>query len=135
MVLCNLNEIELISNRFKKLSKVSLTKLSNFIPYLSNKNLALIKIDVEGSEGNVIMSGIDLINKYHIPFIFIEFTPSFLVAHNTDPKKFIELFLHNGYKISINGFLSKDFISAEHLIKITKFQINVYFVHKSFIFD
>ena len=133
MVLCNNNLSNSLSTRFKKIGEVSLTRLSNFIPYLSNKNLALIKIDVEGSEGDVINSGIDLITKYSIPFIFIEFTPSFLVEHNTDPKKFLEFFVDNGYKISINGFLSKNFISAEELIKMTKFQINTYFIHQSVI--
>ena len=39
--------------------EIILTKLSNYIPYLSEKNLALIKIDVEGSEGKVIESGIE----------------------------------------------------------------------------
>ena len=133
MILCNKNMSNSLLTRFKKIGEVSLTRLSNFIPFLSNKNLALIKIDVEGSEGDVINSGIDLIKKYNIPFIFIEFTPTFLIAHNTDPKKFLELFLDNGYKISIKGFLSKDFISAEELIKITNFQINTYFIHKSII--
>ena len=52
---------------------VEFTKLSNYIPYLSKKNLALIKLDVEGSEGKVINSGIELITKYHIPFLFVEF--------------------------------------------------------------
>ena len=133
MILCNKNMSNSLLTRFKKIGEVSLTRLSNFIPFLSNKNLALIKIDVEGSEGDVINSGIDLIKKYNIPFIFIEFTPTFLIAHNTDPKKFLELFLDNGYKISIKGFLSKDFISSEELIKITNFQINTYFIHKSII--
>ena len=77
MTLCN-NKNEKISKRFKKISTVYMTKLSNFIPFLSDKNIALIKMDVEGSEGIIIESGIELITKYHVPFIFIEFTPSFL---------------------------------------------------------
>lgn len=39
---------------FNKKSIVTLTKLSNFIPFLSEKHAALIKIDVEGSEEAVI---------------------------------------------------------------------------------
>ena len=132
MTLCN-NKNEKISKRFKKISTVYMTKLSNFIPFLSDKNIALIKMDVEGSEGIIIESGIELITKYHVPFIFIEFTPSFLLEHNTEPKNFLELFTNNGYKISLEGFLSKNFISAEELMKETGFQINSYFIHTSII--
>ena len=46
MTLCNNSRGNLISRKFRKKYKVSLTKSSNFIPYLSNKNIALIKIDV-----------------------------------------------------------------------------------------
>ena len=63
MTLCNNNTIKnKVSKRFLKVHTVELTKLSNFIPYLSNKNVALIKIDIEGSEGIVIQDGIDLIS-------------------------------------------------------------------------
>ena len=33
-------------------------QLNNYYNFLSKKNIALIKIDIEGSEGNVIKSGI-----------------------------------------------------------------------------
>ena len=77
-----------------------MTKLSNYIPYFSDKNLALIKIDVEGSEGKVFEGGIELITKYHVPFIYIEFTPEALKLHGTDPIKFLQIFVDNGYKSS-----------------------------------
>ena len=128
MTLCNDERNKLLNNKFKKIGKVYLTKLSNFIPYLSKKNVALIKIDVEGSEGKVIESGIELITKYHVPFIFIEFTPKFLLEHKTNPKEFIKLFLDNGYKISLNGFLDKKYITINELIKKTKFQVNCYLI-------
>ena len=38
----------------------------------------MIKIDIEGSEAKAIEGGIELITKYHIPFIFLEFSPSML---------------------------------------------------------
>ena len=65
--------------------EVTFTKFSNYIPFLSKKNLALIKIDIEGSEGKAINSGIELITKYHIPFIFTEFTPDYLKMQGTEP--------------------------------------------------
>ena len=69
MVICNKSKIENknIGKRFKKASDVKLTRLSNFIPYLKNKNIALIKLDVEGAEGKAIESGIEL-NKLSCSF-------------------------------------------------------------------
>ena len=83
-----------------KTDEIILTKLSNYIPFLSDKNLALIKIDVEGSEGKVFEGGIELITKYHIPFIFIEFTPKSLELHGTNPREFLQLLKDNGYNFS-----------------------------------
>mgnify|MGYP002624362160 CR=1 FL=1 len=92
MTLCNNNIGNTVAGWFIKKSTVVLTKLSNFIPFLSDKNLALIKMDIEGSEGIVIEDGIELISKYHVPFIFVEFSPKYLTEHHTDPKKFIHIF-------------------------------------------
>ena len=133
LTLCKDNNKKIISERFIKHSKVILTKFSNFIPFLSKKNVALIKIDIEGSEGIVIKNGIDLIKKYKVPFIFIEFTPKLLIQHNTDPKKLIKFFLHNGNKISIEGFLSNNYISIDELLKITNYQINIYLIYTNFL--
>lgn len=130
MILCNNKRKKLLNNHFQKIGKVHLTQLRKFIPYLIQKNVALIKIDVEGGEGKVIESGIELIIKYHVPFIFIEFSPKFLIEHKTNPKKFIKLFVDNGYEISLNGFLNKKYISIDKLMKKTKFQKNCYFTYK-----
>lgn len=90
-------------------------------------------MDIEGSEGLVIENGIDLIAKYHVPFIFIEFTPKLLIEHKTDPRKFIQLFLNNGYKISISGFLSNDYISLNDLFQKFDYQINIYLIYTNFL--
>ena len=133
LTLCNDNKDKIVTGNFIKHSKVVLTKLSNFIPFLSKKNVALIKIDIEGSEGIVIENGIDLIRKYKVPFVFIEFTPKLLIEHKTDSKKFIQIFLDNGYKISTEGFLSNNYISYDELLQITGYQINIYLVYKEFL--
>ena len=44
----------------KKRGEIILTKLSNYIPFLKDKHLALFKIDIEGLEGKAIESGIEL---------------------------------------------------------------------------
>ena len=55
-------------------NNIELTKLSRYIKFLSKKNLALMKIDVEGYEGKVIKGGEELIIKYHILFIMMEYS-------------------------------------------------------------
>ena len=133
MALCNDDDNRIIvGDRFIKVGNVSLTRLKNFIPYLSNKNIALIKLDVEGAEEKAIKSGIELITKFHVPFIFIEFTPKLLIEHKSNPKDFIQLFLDNDYVISLNGFLNKTFINLEELIIKTKYQINIYLIYRKF---
>ena len=127
ILLCNENktEIETGGYYFNKSFEVNLTKLSNFLPFLSNKNIALIKLDIEGGEGKAIEDGIELINKYHVPYIFSEYNPRFLIRHGTDPKEFLQLFINNGYKISLDGFLSKNYLSIDKIKGVN----NLYFIY------
>ena len=131
MVICEHNNTLPYFLIKKKTGEIILTKLSNYISYLSDKNLALIKIDVEGSEGKAFEGGIELITKYHVPFIFIEFTPESLRLHGTDPKKFLQLFVDNGYKLGLFNFFA-DFTSIDDIMK-KNFNnyglINIYIVH------
>jgi len=106
--------------------EVKLTKLSNFFPYLLKKNIALIKMDIEGGEGIVMEDAIELISKYHVPFIITEFDPKYLEKHGTNPKQFLELFIHNGYKISDKGFLNVTYIAPN---KINLAHKNLYFTY------
>ena len=108
---------------------IILTKLNNYIPFLSKNNIAAIKIDVEGSEGKAIEGGIELITKYHVPFIFLEFTPKSLKLHGTDPKEFLLLFENNGYKFCLNNFFDKNHLSADDIIKKNYGLINLYIVY------
>jgi len=113
-------------------NNVELTKLSRYYNYLSNKNLALIKMDVEGSEANVFEGGKELITKYHVPFIKIEYEQSFLEAHGTKVLEFLQFFENNGYKISLYDFLSKHYISISEIIK-NKNILNLFIVYEKFL--
>ena len=95
------------------------------MPYLSNKNIALIKLDIEGGEGKVIEDAIELISKYHVPFVFSEFNSEFLINHGTSPKEYLELFTKNGYKISYEGFLNVSYVSPEEVNSVS----NLFFVY------
>ena len=122
------------SYEFIKSGEAYLTKLSNYVEFLSTKNVALIKIDIEGTEGKAIESGIELISNYHVPFIFLEFTPSFLKLHGTDPMQFLEMFEMNGYKFPKNIFFDNNYYTKEELVEKYKNKIaNVYIVYSNII--
>ena len=98
-------------------NNIELTKLSRYYKYLSNKNLALIKIDVEGNEANVFEGGKEFITKYHVPFIKLEFDVKMIEAHRNNALEFLQFFENNGYKISSTDFFSKQYISSTKIVK------------------
>jgi FkbM family methyltransferase len=126
IVNCNDKEIK---NTFYN-GEIILTKLSNYIPFFVNKNLSLIKMDIEGSEGKAIESGLELITKYHIPFLFIEFAPKRLKSFGTNPKKLLEMFVNNGYKINLLNFFEKKMYDIKYLIKRKR---NLFIVYSPFL--
>lgn len=133
-VICENANNNIIKNNFIKRGEIILTKLSNYIKFLSKKNLALIKIDVEGSEGKVIEGGIEIISKYHIPLIFMEFIPKALRLHDTEPQKLLQIFEDNDYKISTYSFLDKKYSSIEDIVKkFNNSQVNLYMVYSKFL--
>ena len=134
MVICDKNNLEGLKakNEFQKTNQVQLTQLSNFIPYLSDKNIAVIKIDIDGGEEKAILGGIELITKFHVPFIFAEFTPSLLKEHDTEPINFLKLFIDNGYRVSLEGFLNSTIISIDEVMKKVDYTINCYFIYQDF---
>ena len=103
------------------------------MPYLSNKNIVLIKIDIEGNELEALKGGKELITKYHVPFVVLEFTPELLNAIGSDQRELIHLFVDNGYKISLKSFLSKEFLNIDEFFIRAKSQVYCYFVHESII--
>ena len=117
VILCGENAK--ISRNTKNLTEeVEFTKLSNYYDFLSEKNIALIKLDVEGSEGKVINSGIEFISKYHVPFLIVEFNNDYLKLQGTDPKKILEIFEQNGYLFSKGDFFSKTYLSIDQILKL-----------------
>ena len=73
------------------------------------------------------------LTNFHVPFIEMEFTPSFLLEHGTNPLNFLKLLVNNGYKISLNGFLKKEYITEEYLMKIVGHHTICYFINKEII--
>jgi len=130
VILCGENAK--ISRNTKNLTEeVEFTKLSNYYDFLSEKNIALIKLDVEGSEGKVINSGIEFISKYHVPFLIVEFNNDYLKLQGTDPKKILEIFEQNGYLFSKDDFFSKTYLSIDQILKLKS--PNLYIIYSKFL--
>ena len=127
LVFCDNNTKIHIKLKYK--GEVYLTKLSNFIPFLSDKNLAFIKIDVEGSEEKAIKGGIELITKLHVPFIFMEWAPNNLKMQKVNKREFLLLFENNGYKFSLSNFLDKKYITLDDIVK-TSNTLNLYIIYE-----
>ena len=128
-VLCDKNTT--VPKHLIKSGETILTRLSNYIPFLIKNNLALIKIDVEGSEEKALTGGIELIIKYNVPFILLEYAPLALKVHGTDCRAFLKLFEANGYKFSKSNFFDSYHPSADDIFKIKNEIVNLYIVHSS----
>jgi FkbM family methyltransferase len=134
MVLCDNKDVlndKGFGKSFIKDSEVEITTLNTFMPYLYNKNIALMKLDVEGHELKVLEGGKELITKYHVPFVVLEYSPGYLKEVGSEAKDLAQLFVDNGYKISTKGFLSKEYITIDELLNKPDFQFDCYFIHES----
>ena len=132
MIYCENREKNLSDFNGEIFNGIELTKLSRYYKYLSDKNLAFIKMDVEGSEGKVIEGGKELITKYHVPFIMTEFEEKLLNVHRTEALKFLQFFIDNGYKISVIDFFSKKYKSPLEIV-INKRYNDLFIVYEKFL--
>ena len=122
---------ENLPGHLKKTGEVMVTKLENYVQFLTQNNLGLIKIDIEGAEEKALESGFTLISKYHVPFIFMEFNPRALEAHGTDPRKFLKRFLKYGYRFARYNFFDNDFYPIDEIMGRTNdgSNMNLFIVH------
>lgn len=129
LILCDKDKEKNLDKDYINIGRIKTTKLSDFIPLIYGKRKTLLRLDLELEGEMAIESGKELISLYHIPYVFIEFNLSMFDLHETKPKDFLIFFTDNGYKISIDGFLTKKFISIEDLLKIKFTKINLYLVY------
>ena len=128
LILCDKTKEKNLDKNYVKINRIKSSQLSNFIPLMNHKRITLIIIDLESEGEKAIESGRELIDKYHIPYIFIEFNMLMFALHETRPQDFLKFFVDTGYKISLNGFLSNEYISIEDLMKTNFITINLYLV-------
>ena len=129
VILCDTSKEKNLDKDYINIGRIKTTKLSNFIPLIYGKRKTLLRLDLEYEGEMAIESGKELISIYHIPYVFIEFNILMFTLHETRPQDFLRFFINNGYKISLDGFLTNDFISIEDLMKIKFTKINLYLVY------
>jgi FkbM family methyltransferase len=129
IVLCDKKKEKNLDRDYVQIGLINTIKLANFIPSILKKKITLLILDLDIEGEMAIESGKELIYEYHIPYIFIEFNKSIFHIHETDPQNFLRFFSKNGYKISLNGFLTNMFITIEDLIKIDFISINLYLIY------
>ena len=129
IILCDKNKEKNLDSEYFKINTIRTNILNNFNPLINNKKLTLLILDLEYEGEKFFESENDLVTKYHVPFIFIEFNMKMFIIHETRPQDFLKIFTHNGYKISLNGFLSRKFISLEDIMKASFSKINLYMIY------
>lgn len=128
MILCDKSKQIDLDENYIKFGKIKTTNLSFFLPLIKHKRITLLIFDFDFVEEKSIEIIRDLVVKYHIPFIFIEF--DFLFKLNEKkPMDFLYIFINNGYKITLNGFLSNEYVTIEHLLKRDFEKLSLYLIY------
>jgi hypothetical protein len=115
---------------------LELLRLNDFVDYF--KNLAVIKMDIEGSEYLALKAGRKVFLDMHVPYIVTEFAPSMLAVIGTDPVAFVQEFVDAGYKPTKNDFKSSKAVTMDEIRKLSdnkrsgyvKVNFDLYFTHK-----
>jgi FkbM family methyltransferase len=130
LILCDKTKEKNLKKKFIKIGKVKTTKLTTFLPFITDKRIALLKLDLVYEGGFILQSLKKFILKYHIPFILIEVNTIIFRIHEMKPKDLFEFFIKNGYRISLNGFIDKQFISIDEIMKANLVNFNLYLVYE-----
>ena len=128
LVICDLKKERYFDIDYMRMARVNSTRLDTFFPYYINKKIILLRFDLEFEGENAIQSGRELITSYHVPYIFIEYNVLIFNIHKTMAEEFLQFFVNNGYKISLNGFLTNEFVNIDDVLEIKNSRINLYLV-------
>jgi len=91
-------------------------KIDNY--FNKNQKIDFIKLDIEGAEYDALLGMESIIQNNENIVIFIEFVPTSLEEHGTNPEKVIDFFINHKFKIfKINNIAEKkEEISKEELL-------------------
>ena len=129
LVLCDKKKKKNLDNNYIKIDRIKSSKFTDFIPYINNKKITLLILNIKYEGEMAIKSEEILISKYKVPFIFIEFNLLIFSIQETNPQEFLSFFTKNGYKISLDGFLTDHFINIDDLMKMKFEDIALYLIY------
>mmetsp|Transcript_4301 Transcript_4301/g.6294 ORF Transcript_4301/g.6294 Transcript_4301/m.6294 type:complete len:425 (-) Transcript_4301:65-1339(-) len=101
--LCGKTEREIRVPHGYAIRDTVVTKRLDDVASSEGKNIALVKIDVEGYETHVVEGGRNFLLDSKIPFIIAEFVPQWIRKKDGDPERMINRFYDAGYKILKKG--------------------------------
>ena len=87
-ILCDISKGKNLDKDYIKIDTIKTIKLKEYIPFI-NKRITLLLLDLELEGEMALESGKELIDKYHIPFIFIKFNIKTFTFHETNSKNFL----------------------------------------------
>lgn len=130
IILCDTSKREKLGKDYSSKISVKMTLLSEILKYIDNRNIALIRINLDYEGEEAIGTVKHLFTQLHTPYIFIEFNIKSFEIRETDPKLFLNFFIENGYKISLNGFLDESTITIDEIISSKSEHISLYLTYK-----
>ncbi len=115
---------------FVKLEPVDSYRLDDFADMMGN--LVAVKLDIEGSEHNVMKSGRRVLIDMHVPIILTEFGADMIREKNGDPRMYLEEYEKAGYKMGVEDFAAP-FLTIDEVLNIMKTTsiINLFLIHES----
>lgn len=128
LIICDKNKEKNLDKDFIKAGVIKSIQIKYFFPLIKNKKATLLIFHLEFGGEIYIENSKELIHMYHIPFIFISFNILSYKGNEEKPKNFLRFLLHNGYKISLNGFLTNEYVTIKDLLRNNFVSINLYLV-------
>ena len=126
LIFCDKSKIKNLDKDYKKIESVEMAKLNDYLQYFDNRNVALVRIDLDAEGAQAIETGKILFSQFHVPYVFIEFNKKAFLERQTKPEDFFKEFFDDGYKISFDGFFDNQRKTVEDIINSKQERIYLY---------
>lgn len=114
---------------FYAVDTATVYRLDSFADFMGD--LVAIKMDVEGSEDNVLRGGRKVLLEKRVPFIMTEFSIRMIEEKGGDPWKYLLEFEEAGYRFSLDLF-DREYLTADEVMQLAHDNIiNLMLTHKS----
>ena len=129
VILCDRSKSDKLNKDFCKIKSVEMGKLINHIKYINQKNIALIRINLDYEGEEVVKYNKELFNELHIPYAFIELNKKAFEIRETEIKNYLNYFEISGYQMRLNGFFDNSTITIDEIIKNKQDHISLYLTY------